>query len=258
MKILCIGDVVGSAGCEMLRRHLPSLKKLYGADMCIVNGENSAVGNGILPQSADHIFTSGADVITGGNHIYQRREIIERLDDDPFILRPANYSSRAAGHGSCICDFGRVKVGVINLAGVVYMEPADNPFDAADREIGRMRDDGVKIIIVDIHAEATAEKRAIAFYLDGRVSAVFGTHTHVQTADASVLPKGTGYISDIGMCGAVNSVLGIKPELAIAKMRDNMPVRFENADTEQMINGVLFDIDDASGLCTSATAVDCR
>ena len=188
MKILAIGDVVGSAGCEMLRRRLPLIKRNHGIDLTIVNGENSADGNGILPSSAEHIFNSGADVITGGNHSFRRREMADMLEDSPFVLRPANYPGSAPGKGMCIVDSGRFKTAVINLMGVVYLEPLRCPFECADELVGRAKEEGAKFIFVDIHAEATAEKKALAFYLDSRVSALFGTHTHVLTADEQGLP----------------------------------------------------------------------
>ena len=247
MKILCLGDVVGKYGCEAVRNELPVLKQKYNIDLVIINGENSAEGNGILPGSAEHLFTSGADVITGGNHSFRRREIYDRLDNDLFLLRPANFPDYAVGHGSCICDLGKNIVGVINLMGVVYLEPLESPFDVADREIERLKNLGANIIIVDIHAEATGEKKSLAHYLDGRVSAVFGTHTHVQTNDDQILPNGTGYISDIGMCGPYNSVLGINPAIAIEKMRTKMPIRFENAVGDCIICGCIFEVDEKSG-----------
>lgn len=258
MNVLCIGDVCGSVGCNFLRERLPALKRQWNIDLVIVNGENSADGNGILPPSLERIYECGADVVTGGNHTFRRREIYTRLDEDDFLLRPANYPDGAPGKGITYVDFGYAVVAVINLIGVVYMEPMDCPFKAADKYVGEAKKNGAKIIIVDFHAEATAEKRALGFYLDGRVSALFGTHTHVQTNDACVLPDGTGYITDIGMTGPVNSVLGVKPALSIAKMKDKLPVRFELESGECMINGCIFEIDKASGKTISAKAVDIR
>lgn len=247
MNILCIGDVCGSIGCDFLRAKLPAFKKLKAIDMVIANGENSADGNGIMPASAEHLFSSGVDVITGGNHSFQRREAMNLYDNNDRVLRPANYPAGTPGNGTAILDFGYTSVAVINLLGVVYLPSMDDPFVSADRLVKQAKDSGAKIIILDFHAEATAEKRGIGFYLDGKVSAVFGTHTHVQTADEQILPHGTGYITDLGMTGPVQSVLGVKPEIAISKMKNKLPVRFENADDPCMLNGCIFEIDPYNG-----------
>lgn len=246
INILAVGDVVSQTGCDKLRECLPSLKRENNIDFCIVNGENSAVGNGILPKSAEHIFTSGADVITGGNHTYRRREIYETLDSDECILRPANYDDICPGKGYIIIDKGPYKVCVVNLNGTVFMEPLKNPFRCIDEILEKIKSEAA-VIVVDFHAEATAEKRAMGFYLDGRVSCVFGTHTHVQTADEQILQSGTGYITDVGMTGPKNSVLGIKPELAIEKMKTNMPVKFQNSDEECALQGIIFTVDKGNG-----------
>lgn len=247
MNILAIGDVVGSIGCTFLRARLPQLKKLKCIDLVIANGENSADGNGVTPASAQFLFDSGVDVITTGNHSFRRRESYELYDSCEYFLRPANFPSSAPGKGFCIVDMGRIQVGVINLMGVVYMESLGSPFDTADR----LLTSGMpKITLIDFHAEATGEKRSFGYYLDGRVSAVFGTHTHVQTADECVLPGGTGYLSDLGMTGPTNSVLGVKPELVIQKMRTKMPVRFDLADGNCQMDCALFDIDEKTGKTT--------
>ena len=254
MKILAIGDVVGTNGCECLRRILPAYRRLNGIDLCIVNGENSAQGNGILPQSAEHLLTSGADIITTGNHAFRRFEIYNKFDEEGYpLIRPANFYRTAPGKGYYIIDKGFMKIAVINLAGTVYLENNDNPFDCIDRILGEVSDCRIKL--VDFHAEATAEKKAMGFYLDGKVSAIFGTHTHVQTNDAQVLPNGTGYITDIGMTGPVQSVLGVTPSLAIEKIRTNLPVRFENPDGECRMEGCIFEIDNKTGKTLSAEAV---
>lgn len=244
MNILAIGDVVGSIGCRFLRSHLPAIKKMKAIDLVIVNGENSADGNGLTPVSVRHLLDSGADVVTSGNHSFRRRESYDLYDSCESLLRPANFPASAPGRGYCIVDMGRIQVGVINLMGVVYMESMESPFDCADRILAEKLP---KITLVDFHAEATGEKRSLAYYLDGRVSAVYGTHTHVQTADECILPKGTGYLSDLGMTGPVNSVLGVKPELVIRKMRTKMPVRFDLADGDCCINGAIFQIDEQTG-----------
>ena len=247
MKLLAIGDVVSAAGCEHLRKALPDLKKYYGADFAIVNGENSAVGNGISPKSAEEIFNCGADIITLGNHALRRPEIYDYLDENSRIIRPANFHPSAPGSGIAVIDLGYTKAAVINIQGNVYLETNKNAFDCADEMIKKAQDEGCRIIIIDFHAEATSEKRAMGFYLDGRASAIFGTHTHVQTSDAQILPQGTGYITDLGMTGAVNSVLGIEPELAIQKMQTGLPVRFKNPEGECVCEGCFFEIDDKTG-----------
>lgn len=246
VKVLCVGDVVRIVGVQYLKKHLPQIKKDKEIDVCIVNGENSANNNGITPLSAEQIFSAGADFITTGNHVFKRTEICDFLDTTESVIRPANYSSEICGKGYGIIDKGFVRIGVVNVLGTVFMEPLDNPFECLDRAVEELKKE-VKIIFVDFHAEATAEKRAIGFYLDGRVSAVFGTHTHVQTADEQILPHGTGYITDLGMTGPIQSVLGIKPEIAIQKMKTNFPVRFEAPDTACFINGCIFTIDRNTG-----------
>lgn len=255
MNILAIGDVVGSIGCEYLRKRLPALKKMHGVDFCIVNGENSAAGNGITPQSADFLLDSGADLITTGNHVYKRREIYDRLDSDRNIIRPANYYPGNPGKGYTVADMGSVRIGVFNLAGNAFMD-GENPFTAADRILKELSD--CRIILCDFHAEATGEKRALGFYLDGRVSAVFGTHTHVQTADEQVLPNGTGYITDLGMVGTVDSVLGVSPQAIITKLKTGMPTRFDNNEGECMLNACLFEIDKQSGKTTAVQRINIK
>lgn len=247
MNILAIGDVTGSIGCKFVRAHLPHLKKLKHIDLVIANGENSADGNGITPASAQHLFDSGVDVITAGNHSFRRREVYDFFERQEYLLRPANFPQDAPGHGSCIVDKGRVQVGILNLMGVVYLESLDCPFATADRLLKTMP----PVTLVDFHAEATGEKGALAYYLDGRVSAVFGTHTHVQTADETILPAGTGFITDVGMTGPIQSVLGVKPELVIHKMRSKMPVRFDLASGNCHMDCIIFSIHDKSGKTTS-------
>lgn len=256
MNILCIGDVVGTNGCEFLRRNLPTLKKEYKVELCIVNGENSAEGNGILPASAEHIFASGADVITGGNHTLRRREIYTELEENDRLLRPANLPDSAPGKGYCVVDFGYTVVGIINLLGTVYMESMAPPFECLERQIEKVKSLGAKLIIVDFHAEATSEKRAMGLCFDSKVTALYGTHTHVQTNDSQILPKKTAYLTDLGMTGPKQSVLGIKPEIAITKMRDKLPVRFYNATGESILNGWLLSVDTASGFVTEATLIN--
>ena len=243
MKILCIGDVVGKVGCEFLRSKLPNLKRFYGIDLVVCNGENSADGNGITPVSARYLFDSGVDVITLGNHSFRRREAYSYLDETPYIIRPANYpDATTPGVGFCVVDMGRVQVAVINLMGNMFMESSlENPFFTVDRLLKKIDS---RIVLVDFHAEATSEKLSLGYYLDGRVSAVFGTHTHVQTSDDHVLEHGTGYITDLGMTGPMNSVLGVKPEITIEKFRTGMPVRFDLKQGDCKLEGAIFDIDE--------------
>jgi len=247
MKILAIGDVVSGQGCEYLAKTLRRLKREYEADIVIVNGENSAVGNGITPKSATALFDAGADVITLGNHALRRPEISDYLDEQPFIVRPANYHPSAPGKGSVIVDKGAVSVAVINLQGAVYLDNIANPFEAIDTEIEKVTAAGAQIIIIDFHAEASSEKRAMGFYVDGRASVLFGTHTHVQTSDEQILPRGTGYITDLGMTGPYYSVLGVEPAIAIQKMKTNLPVRFKNPDGPCTVEGCYFEVDNQTG-----------
>ncbi len=254
MNILVLGDVVGKQGCDAVRKSLPAFKKLKAVDFCIANGENSAAGNGITPDSAAHLFSSGVDFITTGNHVFRRREVYDLLDESQFIIRPANYSAQAPGKGYAIVDAGRFSVCIINLAGAMYGEVNENPFTAIDRVLKEVQGK-TSLILLDFHAEATSEKKAMGFYLDGRVSAVCGTHTHVQTADETVLPKGTGYITDLGMCGVINSVLGVEKDIVISKFRTGLPVRFDAANGEAMLNGCLFTLDEKTGKCLSAERI---
>lgn len=245
MNVLFVGDVVSDAGRNMLKRHLPSLKNEYSADLTIVNGENSAQGNGMLPSSADEIFSCGADVITGGNHTFRRHEILDYLDTHEFALRPYNCLNRdASGNGYVVCDFGKYRACVISLMGNAYIDGYANAFYAIDELLEKIEQ---KIIIIDFHAEATAEKAALAHYLDGRVSAIIGTHTHVRTADAGIFPQGLGFISDVGMTGPKFSVLGVEPQRAIARMKSSTPVRFETASGPCTLNAAFLKIDEKTG-----------
>ncbi len=248
MKILAVGDVCGSLGCGKVLRILPAFRKENEIDAVIINGENSADGNGMTVQSAQSLFTAGADVVTGGNHTMRRREIYEYLDGNEFVLRPHNLPGEA-GKGYCLLDLGFTTLAVINLGGTVFLEKAkaENPFYAADALIERAKSDGAKLIAVDFHAEATSEKRALAIYLDGRVSAFWGTHTHVQTADEQILPGGTGYITDLGMTGPIHSVLGVKSEIIINRLKNHDMSKFEPATGVCMLNACIFEIDRING-----------
>lgn len=253
MNILCIGDVVGTVGCHHLQAVLPRIKRELAVDVCIVNGENSADGNGITPVSAANIFSAGADVITGGNHTFRRHEFYSVLEENEYLLRPANLPAGTPGRGMTVVDRGRYQVAVMNLQGTVYMESLASPFETLDtllKEAGNP-----KFCIVDFHAEATAEKRCLAAHADGRVSAVFGTHTHVATADEQILPGGTGFITDVGMTGPIQSCLGVKVELALEKMVTKLPVRFATAEGPCAMDGVLFTLDNATGKCTAVQRI---
>lgn len=235
-NVLFFGDVVGQAGCDALRAHLPRLRKQYKAQIIIANGENSAEGNGITPHSAKQLWDGGVQVITLGNHGLRRREIYEVLDRQDGLIRPANFHSSAPGAGWYLYDHPSFRLLVANFIGRVYMETVESPFDAVDAMLAQV---DCPNILIDFHAEATAEKLAFAHYVDGRVSAVVGTHTHVPTADERLLPGGTAYITDVGMCGGCDSVLGVVKEKAISRMRTGLPTRFSN-DTERIeLHGVV-------------------
>lgn len=244
-KLLFIGDVVGQAGCDFLRSKLRSIKQNYKIDITVVNGENSAQGNGITPDSADEIINAGADVITTGNHVFRRREIYSVLNSTDYIIRPANYpEGMAVGKGVCVLDMGSYSVAVINLMGTAYMEPLDNPFAKIDDILA---DIDTPNIFVDFHAEATSEKKAMGHYLTGRVSGVFGTHTHVQTADEAILGSHTAYITDAGMTGAESSCLGVESDIVISKFRFHTPVKFKEAEGSCFLCGVVVEFDEKSG-----------
>ena len=252
-KVLAVGDVVGNPGLDRVRRSLRYLKRKTGADFVVVNGENAAVV-GITPNQAEDILDAGADVITMGNHTFAKRDIVDYMDECPQLLRPANYAPQAPGKGWAFFDTKAGPVAVIDLIGRCNMDYGpDNPFLMIDKILKEVN---TKIILVEIHAEATSEKLAMGYMLDGRVSAVWGTHTHVPTADAQVLPKGTGYVTDLGMTGPRHSVLGIQPKLSIAKFRGDLPERYRWAEGETKMEAVLFTIDSATGKCRKAERVD--
>lgn len=249
MRILMIGDVVGDTGCEHLRKVLPNFKRQHNIDLVVVNGENSCQRNGITPQTAEHIFVSGADVITTGNHAFRRKECNNMFEEHPYLIRPANYPDSAYGKGMCFIDKGFLQICVINLMGRVYIDDRlKSPFECIDEMIDKAKSEGARIIIVDFHAEATAEKKALGYYVDGRVSAVVGTHTHIPTADAQILPKGTGYITDLGMTGAIDSVLGLKPEVSISWLTGQVSHGFYNvAEGKAQMDCVVIEVDDKTG-----------
>ncbi len=252
-KVLCVGDVVGNPGMDRIRRSLRYLKRKTSADFVIVNGENAAVV-GMTPDQGEDILDAGADVITMGNHTFNKREIVTYLDDCPQIIRPANYAPQAPGRGWAVFETKAGPVAVIDLIGRCGMDfGPDNPFLMVEKIL---REIHAKIILVEIHAEATSEKLAMGYMLDGRVSAVWGTHTHVPTADTMILPNGTGYVTDLGMTGPRNSILGIRPDLSIAKFRGDLPERYRWADGPTKLEAVLFTIDAATGSCKAVERVD--
>ncbi len=253
LKVLAVGDVVGNPGLERVRRSLRRLIRETKADFTIVNGENAAVV-GITPDQAEDIFDAGADVVTLGNHSFGKREIVTYLEDNSRILRPANYAPQAPGLGWNVYDSKGGDVAVIDLIGRCNMDYGpDNPFLMIDKILKQVE---ARIVLVEIHAEATSEKLAMGYMLDGRVSAVWGTHTHVPTADARVLPKGTGYVTDLGMTGPRESVLGIRPDLSIAKFRGDLTERYRWAEGPTKLEAVLFTIDSSTGKCLRAERVD--
>ena len=253
-NVLAVGDVVGQESVAYLEKTLGRLRDRLNVDFCVVNGENAAAGNGIDRQSAERIFRSGADVITSGNHIWQKKEAYSLLDEAEYLLRPANYPSDAPGNGYVVIDVGGLRVLVISVMGVVFLDPLDDPFRTVDRILKEVKD--YDLSFVDLHAEATSEKRAMGFYLDGRVTALWGTHTHVQTSDLTILPNGTGYITDLGMTGPRVSVIGTKPEQSIAMFRGELTSRFECAPGACRMTGALFTIDARTRHCTAAERVE--
>jgi len=247
LNVLMVGDIVGETGLQMLREHLPALIETYTADVVIVNGENTYDGKGLRPSDAETIFRCGANVITSGNHVWERWQSKEVLGTNRNVLRPLNYPRENVGYGYVVYTLPQgIKVGVINVQGRTYMQPIDCPFRASDWAIGRIEQE-TRTIIVDFHAEATAEKMALAWYLDGRVSAVIGTHTHVQTNDARILPGGTAFLTDVGMTGPYNSVIGMKKEVAIRRFLTQTPHKFEMGEGEGRLSAVHLRIDSVTG-----------
>lgn len=246
MKILFVGDIVGSPGRKALKENLQKLKREHEIDVCIANGENSAAGTGITYVIAKELLEMGVDCITLGNHTWAKREILHFIESEERVIRPANYAPGVPGKGYYLINTPKGTVGVINLMGRVYMDSLDCPFRMVDRVIEEIRSQ-TQIIIVDFHAEATSEKCAFAYYVDGRVSAVLGTHTHVQTADERILPCGTGFITDVGMTGPSDSIIGVQKETVINKFLNGMPARFEVANGITQINAVILDIEEKKG-----------
>ena len=246
LTILCVGDVFGEPGRRAVQMLLPKLKKQHEADLAIVNVENSASGFGVTPLIARTFLEQGVDVMTSGNHIWDKKEIIEYIARENLLLRPANYPPGTPGAGSIVVKAGPHKVAVLNLMGRVFLPQLDCPFRKADDELERLRAE-TPIIVVDMHAEATSESQAMGWHLDGRVSAVVGTHRHVQTADERLLPKGTAYITDLGLTGPVDSVIGVDPELALSRFISQMPNRFAPAKGPAMLQGAVIRIEPETG-----------
>ncbi|MPZ23860.1 MAG: TIGR00282 family metallophosphoesterase [Dehalococcoidia bacterium] len=252
MKILCIGDIFGKSGRRALRVLLPGIREEHAVDIVVANGENAAGGRGLTLETSEEILRAGVDVITSGNHIWEQREFLPHLDEERPILRPLNYPPMAPGRGV----YRDGTLGVVNLMGRVFMGvDIDDPFRAVDRALEGLA--GCKVIIVDLHAEATSEKVAMGWYLDGRVSALVGTHTHVPTADNRVLPGGTAYVSDLGMTGPRNSVIGMKTRDVLQRFHTQMPSRFTPEESgPAVMNSVLIDIDESTGKARSIERID--
>src|SRR5690625_5001435 len=251
MKILFLGDVVGAPGRKMVREYLPKLKEKYKPNLTIINGENSAGGKGITKKIYKQLLESGADVITMGNHTWDKKEIFEFIDEAKNMVRPANFPENNPGKGMTFININNTEVAVINLQGRTFLPPSDDPFKKFDSLIEEARK-RTNIIFIDFHGEATSEKQAFGWYVDGRVSAVVGTHTHTQTADERILPKGTAYITDVGMTGPYDGILGVEREAVLKRFLTAMPVRFEiTKKGRRQLNGVLISIDEKTGKATT-------
>ena len=247
MRILFVGDIVGSPGRSIVHDRLADALEQHRVDLCIANGENSASGFGITPRLAEELFAAGAEVLTGGNHIWDRKEILEFFPHEPRLLRPANFPDGSPGSGLYMSTAKNgVPYAVLNLQGRTFMTPIDCPFRAAERELAKIPA-STKVIFVDMHAEATSEKQAMGWYLDGKVSVMVGTHTHVATADERVLPGGTAYITDVGMTGPHDSVIGMDKAGIIQRFLDGLPARFTVSERDVRMNTVLIDVDEATG-----------
>ncbi|NLF56787.1 MAG: TIGR00282 family metallophosphoesterase [Candidatus Hydrogenedens sp.] len=255
MRILFIGDIVGRPGRTVVGRRLPGLRGLHNPDLVVANAENTAAGIGATPSVLQELRRHGVDVFTLGNHAWRKQEMVAAIGDLSHVVRPANFPEGVPGRGALTVTLsdGR-RAGVLNLTGRVFMEPADCPFRAAERELAALRRE-TPVVLVDFHAEATSEKAALGWHLDGRCSAVIGTHTHVQTADEWVMPKGTGFITDAGMTGPYHSVIGMQTAHIVDKFMRAMPRKFEVADGPAIFSGVLLDIDDKTGVTRSITRI---
>ena len=252
MTLLFLGDIVGRPGRDLVRRHVRALASTHHADLVIANGENAAGGVGITRENMLEILSSGVDVITTGNHVWDKRETLEFIGGEPRLLRPANYPEGTPGAGSYVATAKNgVRVGVINVMGRVFMNAIDDPFRVAQLEVARVRAGGAHVVFVDMHAETTSEKLALCYYLDGQVAAVIGTHTHVQTADERILPGGTACLTDVGMTGPHDGVIGMDKDAVIARFVTGLPSRFETASGDFRLNGVVITVDHATGRATA-------
>jgi 2',3'-cyclic-nucleotide 2'-phosphodiesterase len=240
MRLLFFGDVVGKGALDLLLRRLPALRDRYQADAVVVNGENATNGVGIKPEAVERLLGAGVSAVTTGNHVFKYRELYSYLDQEPRLVRPFNLLPSNPGRGLTVVDTPAGRLGVLNLLGSLFMNPARSPFEAVEGALEELQ--GVRTVLVDFHAEATSEKVGLGHYLDGRVSAVLGTHTHVRTADARVLPGGTAYITDVGMCGPRDSIIGVKKENVLERFVTQMPVRFEVANGELFLEGVFIEL----------------
>jgi len=255
MKLLFIGDIVGRPGRELIRRGLKPLVRAYDIDVVLANGENAAGGAGVTREISDELFGAGIQVLTSGNHIWDKREVMEFIDRQPRLVRPANYPAGAPGAGSYVWTSGAHAVGVINLMGRVFMASLDDPFARALEELDRVRDAGATVVFVDFHAEATSEKLAMGWHLDGRATAVVGTHTHVQTADERILPNGTAYLTDVGMTGPHDGIIGMERTSVLARFTTGLPSRFETATGDLRLHAVVVTADPSTGRATDIERV---
>ena len=255
MNILAIGDVVGEQTLDFLRHELPKARQRYGADLIIANGENVCDVHGISPKCAEALFDAGVDFITSGNHIFDRRDAYQLLDDATRIIRPCNYPAECPGEGSkTITAANGWQILVVNVSGVAFMDALANPYTAVEHELAKHRG-RYDVAVLDVHAEATSEKIALARYFDGKFAAIFGTHTHVQTNDAQILPNGTGYLTDLGMSGPLDGILGVTAEDVIYRARTHLPRRFTVAEGPIAAHGALFEINPSSGKCLAVKTV---
>ena len=257
IKILFVGDIVGKPGRKITQQSIPRLIELHRIDLVIANVENAAGGNGITRETAEELLDADINVMTTGNHVWDKKEALEYIELERRLIRPANFPDGVPGRGSYVTQTTNgTPVGIVNVMGRVFMNPLDNPFHVVQREISAVRDKGARLVLVDFHAEATSEKIAMGWHLDGKVTAVVGTHTHVQTADARILHKGTAYITDVGMTGPHDSIIGVAIQPVLKRFIDGMPVRFETASKNSRINAVIVTADAETGRAESIESLN--
>ncbi len=254
VKILALGDITGASASEKVVRSLSKIKSEYGIDFTVANGENAAQYNGLDRGTAELLLGGGIDVLTSGNHIFQKRDMLTYIDENPYIVRPENYPSGTPGKGCFVFESFGLRILVMNVLGTTFLEPLSCPFEAVERML-RENDGQYDISLLDVHAEATSEKLALANYFDGKIDIIFGTHTHVQTSDTRFFPKGTAYLTDLGMCGPIDSILGVDCAKVIEKFRTHLPVRFETPEGECELNGAVFTYDRGLKKCTEIELV---